>query len=119
MHHPLFQYSELQIVFSDEKDWVAIRSDIQQIQKDILRCQTRVDDLNSQFIALQTEGNYHSADNESLQESLASQMENLEGKLHEVMMQIARQTVALEDHERAVHSANNSTLDQLPDSDLC
>ncbi|MCR4592316.1 MAG: hypothetical protein K5672_04095 [Bacteroidaceae bacterium] len=119
MHHPPVQYSELQEVFSDEKDWVAIRSDIQQIQKDILRCQTRVDDLNSQFIALQTEGNYHSADNESLQESLASQMENLEGKLHEVMMQIARQTVALEDHERAVHSANNSTLDQLPDSDLC
>ena len=119
MHHPPVQYAKLQEVFSEDKDWVAIRSRIQKIRQDIIRCQTRVDDLNSRFIALQTEGNYHSADNETLQDSLAAQMETLEGKLREVMMQIARQTVALENHEKAVHSANNSALTQAPDSDMC
>ena len=119
MHHPPVQYAELQEIFSEDKDWVDLRSRVQAIRQDALRCQTRVDNLNSQFIALQAEGSYHNADNESLQESLAEQMETLEGKLHEVMMQIARQTVALEEHEKAVHSANNSALIQAPESDLC
>ena len=119
MHHPPVQYSELQEVFSEDKDWAAIRSNIQKIRQDITRCQTRVDDMNSRFIALQAEGNYHNADNETLQESLSAQMESLEGKLNEVMMQIARQSVILEEHEKAIHTANNSALNQAPDSELC
>ena len=119
MHHPPVQYAELLEVFSEEKDWQDIRSRIHKIQKDIIRSQIRVDDLNSRYIALQAEGNYHSADNDTLQESLAAQTEDLEAKLHEVMMQIARQTVALEEHEKAIHSANNSALTQTPDSELC
>ena len=119
MHHPPVQYSELQEVFSEERDWVATRSSIHKIRQDITRCQTRVDDMNSRFIALQAEGNYHNADNETLQESLSAQMETLESKLNEVMMQIARQSVILEEHEKAIHNANNSALDQTPVSDLC
>jgi hypothetical protein len=46
-------------------------------------------------------------------------METLEEKRLEVMMQIARQTIALEEHEKAIHSANNSALNQAPDFDLC
>jgi hypothetical protein len=119
MNHPPVQYPELQEVFCEEKDWVAIRSRVQKIQQDILRHQTRTDDLNSRFIALQAEGIYHSANNEELQESLAAQMETLEGKLHEVMIQIARLTFALEEHEKAVHASNHSALNQTPESDMC
>ena len=119
MHHPPVQYTELQEVFGEGKDWLDIRSNIRKTQHDIIRCQARVDDMNSRLIALQAEGNYHNADNETLQESLVAQMETLEGKRREVMMQIARQTVALEEHEKAVHFANNSALNQAPESDLC
>ena len=119
MHHPPVQYSELQEIFSEEKDWVTLRSRVLKVRQDALRSQIRVDDLNSQFIALQAEGNYHSADNETLQESLAAKMEDLEGNRREVMMQIARLSVALEEHEKAVHSANNTTLNQVPESDMC
>jgi chromosome segregation ATPase len=119
MHHPPVQYTELQKIFSEEKDWVELRSRVLKIRQDALRSQTRVDELNSQFIALQAEGNYRNADNENLQESLASQMETLERKRHEVMMQIARQTVALEDHEKAIHTANNSALNQMTESEQC
>ncbi len=119
MHHPPVQYAELQEVFNEDKDWVDIRSRVKLVQQDIIRSQTRVDELNSHFIALQAEGNYHTADNETLQESLANQMETLEEKRLEVMMQIARQTIALEEHEKAIHSANNSALNQAPDFDLC
>jgi DNA repair exonuclease SbcCD ATPase subunit len=108
MHHPPVQYTELEEVFSEEKDWENTRSRILQVQRDIILCQARVDDLNSRLLSLQTEGNYHNADNETLQESLASQQENLESKRREIMMQIARYSVALEDHEKAIHSANNS-----------
>lgn len=119
MHHPPVQYAELQEIFSEEKDWVTLRSRVLKVRQDALRSQIRVDDLNSQFIALQAEGNYHSADDETLQESLAAKMEDLEGKQREVMMQIARLSVALEEHEKAVHSANNSALNQVPESDMC
>ena len=119
MHHPPVQYSELQEIFSEEKDWVTLRSRVSKVRQDALRSQIRVDDLNSQFIALQAEGNYHSADNETLQESLAAKMEDLEGNRREVMMQIARLSVALEEHEKAIHSANNTTLNQVPESDMC
>lgn len=119
MHHPPVQYAELQEVFSEDKDWLEIRARIRKTEKDIIRCQAHVDDLNSQFIALQAEGNYHSADNELLQESLAAKLEDLEGKQREVMMQIARLTVALEEHEKAIHSANNSALNQMPEFEQC
>lgn len=112
MHHPPVQYTELEEVFSEEKDWEATRSRIQTVLRDALLCQARVDDLNSRLLSLQAEGNYHNADDESLQESLASQQEALESKRREIMMQIARYSVALEDHEKAIHSANNSAEDQ-------
>ncbi|MBO7068627.1 MAG: hypothetical protein J6W52_08120 [Bacteroidaceae bacterium] len=117
MHHPPVQYSELQKVFNEANDWESIRSHIQKIQKDIAVCQARVDDLNSRFIALQAEDNYHSTDNDTIQESLAAQQENLERKRREIMMQIARQTVALEEHEKAVHSINNSALYQMTEQE--
>lgn len=119
MHHPPVQYTELQEVFSEEKDWEAIRSRIQKVLRDIALCQARVDDLNSRLLSLQAEGNYHNADDETLQESLVAQMENLESKRREIMMQIARQSVALENHEKAIHSANNSALDQTSDPEEC
>ena len=112
MHHPPVQYTELEEVFSEEKDWEATRSRIQTVLRDTALCQARVDDLNSRLLSLQSDGNYHNADNEALQESLASQQENLESKRREIMMQIARYSVALEDHEKAIHSANNSAEDQ-------
>ena len=108
MHHPPVQYAELQEVFSEEKDWESVRANTQKVQRDIALCQARVDDLNSRLISLQAEGNYRNADDETLQESLASQQETLESKRREIMMQIARHSVALEEHEKAVHSANNS-----------
>lgn len=121
MHHPPVQYSELQEVFSEEKEWEEIRSNIQKVQRDIALCQARVDDLNSRLISLQAEGNYHSADDETLQESLVAQLESLESKRREIMMQIARLSVALEDHEKAIHSANNSAQLQSeePESEEC
>lgn len=121
MHHPPVQYSELQEVFSEEKEWEEIRSNIQKVQRDIALCQARVDDLNSRLISLQAEGNYHSADDETLQESLVAQLESLESKRREIMMQIARHSVALEDHEKAIHSANNSAQLQSeePESEEC
>ena len=112
MHHPPVQYTELEEVFSEEKDWEATRSRIQTVLRDTALCQARVDDLNSRLLSLQSDGNYHNADNEALQESLASQQENLESKHREIMMQIARYSVALEDHEKAIHSANNSAENQ-------
>ena len=119
MHHPPVQYTELQEVFSEENDWEEIRSRILQVQRDIALCQARVDDMNSRLLSLQSEGNYHNADDESLQESLAAQMENLESKRREIMMQIARQSIALEEHEKAVHSANNSAQFQSSEPEEC
>lgn len=119
MHHPPVQYSELQDIFSEEKDWEAIRSRIQKVLRDIALCQARVDDLNSRLISLQAEGNYHNADNETLQESIATQLENLESKRREIMMQIARQSVALEDHEKAIHFVNNSVQLQPSEPEEC
>lgn len=119
MHHPPVQYAELQDIFNEEKNWEDIRTVIQKVQRDVAVCQSRVDDLNSRLLSLQADGNYHNADDKTLQESLAAQQENLESKRGEIMMQIARLNVTLEDHEKAVHSANNSASDQEPESDMC
>lgn len=113
-HNPPVQYTELEKVFGEDKNWEEIRSRVHKTLQDITLCQAHVDNLNSRFLALQTESNYHNIDEKSLQESMATQQESLEEKRREIMMQIARQTVALEEHEKAVHSVNNSA--QLQDS---
>ena len=116
-HHPPVQYTELKEVFDKEKDWEAIRSRVKNTLQDIALCQARVDSLNSQVIAIQAEANYQSFNDETLLETLTTQQENLEGKRHEIMLQIARLTVALEDHEKAVHAANNSAQNQVSDAE--
>ena len=118
MNHPPVQYAELEDVFGGEKDWEGIRLRVRKITQDIILCQAHVEDLNSRFIALQAEGSYQTANEEKLQETMAAQQESLEGKRREIMMQIARQAVALEEHEKAVHSANNSAQIQDPDSTI-
>lgn len=119
MHHPPVQYAELQEIFNEEKDWESSRSVILNVQRDVAVCQSRVDDLNSRLLSLQADGNYHNANDETVQESLAAQQESLESKRNEILMQIARLTVVLEEHEKAVHSANNSASDLESEPEMC
>lgn len=106
--NPPVQYQELEKVFMDDRDWNDSRQEIRQVQMEAALTQARVDDLNSRFIALQAEGMHRNLNEEELQESLATQQESLESKRRDIMMQIAKATVALEEHEKAIHTANNA-----------
>jgi DNA repair exonuclease SbcCD ATPase subunit len=55
LQHPPVQSGELDEAFADGKNWSEIRSKLKQITTDILLSQTKVDDLNSRIIALETE----------------------------------------------------------------
>lgn len=108
--NPPVQYQELEDVFNAEKDWNAKRQKIRPLQQEATLCQAKVDDLNSRFIALQAESGYRHINEEELQDSLATQHETLYSRRNEIMMQIARMTVALEEHEKALHQAHSDEL---------
>lgn len=108
--NPPVQYQELENVFHAERNWNATRQRIRPLQQQAMLCQARVDDLNSRFIALQAESGYRHINEEEMQNSLATQQETLYSRRNEIMMQIARMTVALEEHEKALHQAHGNEL---------
>lgn len=108
LQHPPVQASELDEVFADGKDWSKIRSNLKQINKDMLLCQAKVEDLNSRIIALETEDGRCSTQTPDIQESIAAKQQTLTKQRSETMMQIARLAVQLEDHERALSAERNS-----------
>lgn len=108
LQNPPVQASELDEVFADGKDWSKIRSSLKQINKDILLCQAKVEDLNSRIIALETEDGRCSTQTPDIQESIAAKQQTLTKQRSETMMQIARLSVQLEDHERALSAERNS-----------
>ena len=108
LQHPPVQVSELVEVFADGKDWSQIRSNLKQISTDSLLCQAKVEDLNSRIIALDTEDGRCNTSTPDIQESIASKQQALTKQRNETLMQIARLSVQLEDHERALAAERNS-----------
>lgn len=108
LQHPPVQTSELDEVFADGKDWSQIRSSLKQINTDTLLCQAKVEDLNSRIIALDTEDGHCNTSTPDLQESIAAKQQTLTKQRSETMMQIARLSIQLEDHEKALAAERNS-----------
>ena len=108
LQHPPVQRGELDEVFADGKDWSTIRNNLKQINKDLLLCQAKVEDLNSRIIALDTEDGRCKNAIADIQESIATKQQTLTKQRNETMMQIARLTVQLEDHEKALSAERNS-----------
>lgn len=108
LQHPPVQMGELDEVFIDGKDWSQIRSSLKKITTDMLLCQAKVEDLNSRIIALDTEDGHCSPSSSDIQESIAAKQQTLTRQRNETMMQIARLSVQLEDHEKALAAERNS-----------
>ena len=108
LQHPPVQQSELDEVFADGKDWSKIRSSLKQINRDTLLCQAKVEDLNSRIIALDTEDGHCNTLTPDIQESITAKQQTLTKQRNDTMMQIARLTVQLEEHERALAAERNS-----------
>lgn len=108
LQHPPVQQSELDEVFADGKDWSKIRSSLKQISRDTLLCQAKVEDLNSRIIALETEDGHCNTSTPDIQESITAKQQTLTKQRSDTMMQIARLTVQLEEHEKALAAERNS-----------
>ena len=108
LQHPPVQASELDEVFADGKDWSQIRSSLKQINTDTLLCQAKVEDLNSRIIALDTEDGHCNTSIPDIQESIAAKQQALTKQRSETMMQIAKLSIQLEDHEKALAAERNS-----------
>ena len=108
LQHPPVQMSELDEVFADGKDWSRIRSDLKQIVTDTLLCGAKVEDLNSRLIALDTEDGRCNTSQPDIQENIAAKQQTLTKQRSETMMQIARLSVQLDDHEKALAAERNS-----------
>ena len=108
LQHPPVQQSELDEVFADGKDWSKIRSSLKQINRDTLLCQAKVEDLNSRIIALETEDGHCNTSTPDIQESITAKQQALTKQRNDTMMQIARLTVQLEEHEKALSAERNS-----------
>ena len=78
-----------------------MRERLQKAERELIMSQTRCDSLNSQLVALQAEGNIGHQDADELQKSLVVQRESMEGKRKDILIEIARQTILLEEHEKA------------------
>ncbi len=100
-NHPPVQYNELEEMFANDRNWNDIRARLRSVQMESLLTQARVDKLGSQLVSLQAEGTLNGTDTDLIQNQLAGQIETLEGRRRETMMQIATLTQQLNAHKKA------------------
>ena len=68
------QFSELEKMMTEEKDWNELRSHIYSSNLETALCQERVNNLNSRIVHLQAEGGKASNNEEEILASLAAQI---------------------------------------------
>lgn len=107
-HHPPVQTGELDAVFADGKDWSQIRSSLKHVNNETLLCQAKIDELNSRIIALELEEGNCNPQTPDIQEAIAGQQQALVKQRRDTMMQIAKLSLQLEDHEKALAAERNS-----------
>ncbi|MBQ7181153.1 MAG: hypothetical protein IJR87_07670 [Bacteroidaceae bacterium] len=100
--HTPVQYSELEQILNQGRDWNALREKLNGIEKETIMSQTRYDSLSSRLVALQAEGGRGHVNTEEMQTMLIAKREEAEGRRREIMTEIARLDVALEEHQKAV-----------------
>ena len=99
-HSPV-QYSELEHFFEQEHDWTSLRDQIRATDMEARLTQAKVDQLRSQMVALQAEGNIPDGDTTEALLALAKQEEVLEKRRMDAMLLIATNTLTLQAHEKA------------------
>lgn len=109
-NHPPVQYSELEKIFETDRNWNELRTRLRSLQMDLLLTQSRVDKLGSLIIALQSEGTVNDNDIDLVQHQLATQIETLENRRRDTMMQIATATLQLQAHKKAEESIKEDKM---------
>lgn len=100
-NHPPVQYAELARVFSSDKDWNECRTEIRNLKLEAALTEYKVDKLRSSLVSLQAEGYRNPTEDDSVETALATQMDALEKKRREVMLEIAELTALLNAHNKA------------------
>ncbi|MCR5819461.1 MAG: hypothetical protein K6F94_00720 [Bacteroidaceae bacterium] len=101
-NNPPVQMGELERLLADGKEWGELRRQIRSISLEHALTQARVDDLRAEIIALQAEGMQPVADDGSAeQDSLRSQLAELELQRRDILMQIAHYDELLNAHQKA------------------
>ncbi|MGN1256682.1 MAG: hypothetical protein ACI4UA_05910 [Bacteroidaceae bacterium] len=93
------QFSELEKMITEERDWNELRSHILSSNLETALCQERVDNLNSRIVHLQAEGGKASNNEEEILASLAAQQELQEQQRRNIMLEIAKTDILLESQE--------------------
>ena len=94
-------------LFQQAKDWTPIRKALFDLRSDIQLRQARVDQLQAELTVMQTEpgsAGFHASD--LSMERIITQRQEAEEKLHELIMQIARLQIALDNHEQATFATH-------------
>lgn len=94
------QYAELVRMTQDEHNWHDLRTHIQATALETALSQERVNNLNSRIVHLQAEGGKASNNEEEMLTSLAIQQEKLEQQRRDIMLQMARIDLTLEDNSQ-------------------
>ncbi len=94
------QYAELVRMTQDEHNWHELRTHIQATALETALSQERVNNLNSRIVHLQAEGGKANNDEEEMLTSLVIQQEKLEQQRRDIMLQIARIDLTLEDNNQ-------------------
>lgn len=94
--HAPIQYAVLEQIFQDGKNWNESRQRIQDIILQRTLSQQNMDRLNSRVLALQSEGGHNLVNNDQAQLTIVDQYETLKEKHRQILLDIARINLLLE-----------------------
>ena len=113
LNHPPVQYTELEHVFDENKDWNADRKRIRETRMQAQLLQDKVEGLRSSLVGLQAEGYRIPTKEENPQEALSVQISTLEKQRRDTMMQVAALQHTLDMHTKSIEEQKKAEEDGL------
>ncbi|MCF0198659.1 MAG: hypothetical protein HUK02_04955 [Bacteroidaceae bacterium] len=99
--HPPVQYSELERIFAEERDWTETRAIVRKVQTSTTMEQEKVNELQSKILSLKADNINNITPDGETEQRLASQLISLQHQLNAVLMQIAELDFLIKKHNDA------------------
>lgn len=104
-HHSPVQYQELEDVFESGRDWNAVRKSLRPLLEEEALRKQRIETLERELLMLNVGNSIIDANDEYALTTLQEQIKEYRSESLDLTIQLARMTINLEEHEKAMQNA--------------
>ena len=110
INHPALQFSEIERIFSDTRDWNALRAEINRCKEAVTQAKSRIETIQKQITDLQAAPEHPSESEEDSQTALLATQERLKAKREKVYETVSVLNLRLMAHHKSMEQSKQMAI---------